>query len=182
MRFKRFSAFNTINANNLSATNGATYYALDQVPGYAEFTALFDQYRITKVIHRFFPISKAFTQTNVASGGAINVPPRFITAVDFDDSTTAAFNDLRQYSTAEVVSCQTPVTRVIKPCVSTVVYESVGSSGYAPKSDVWISTNDPTVPHYGIKWSIGQNTASGADNVFGYVPEVEFHLEFRLSK
>lgn len=181
-KFHRFAAFNSIQAKALTTTYGATYFSLDQVPGYTEFTALFDQYRITRVIAHFWPTALSVTNTN-SSSTIVNVPPRIVHAIDYDDSVApTSVNEVREYSTARTNYSTEKFTRDFKPAVSRVVYEGVSSSGYSPDWDVWVSTNDPTVPHYGLKWALGSVGTSGADNAFGYVMEVEFFMEFKQPK
>lgn len=181
-KFRRWVGFSGWSSAALTTSFYSTSFALSGVPGYTEFTALYDQYRLTKVILHLLPTNIAVTNSNSAST-IVNLAPRAVTAIDFDDSTNAAsFSELREYSTAEVHMTTDKCVRTFSPAVSTVVYEGVSSSGYAPTWGQWISTNDPTVPHYGFKGAIEPTGSGSADNAYGFRVEAEYFLEFRASK
>jgi hypothetical protein len=181
-KFRRWVGFSTWGSTALTTSYYATSFSLSGVPGYTEFTALYDQYRITKVNLHLWPTNIAVTNSNSGST-IVNLAPRVVTAIDYDDSTNAgSFNELREYSTAEVHIVTDKVVRTFSPAVSTVVYEGVSSSGYAPTWGQWISTNDPSVPHYGMKGAIEATGSSSVDSAYGYRVEAEYFLEFRASK
>ncbi len=164
----------------MASVYGGTYFYLGQVPGFAEFTALFDQYRIRKVVLEFRPNQQSYTSSTNTSA-VTNIPMRIVTAIDYDDSVApTSHNELREYNTAQVHTMVEQWSQTIRPAVSVMAYEGVGSTGYCPKWDQWVSTNDPNVPHYGIKWAVppgGQST-----NCYQLAVEAVFHLEFRMSK
>lgn len=170
----------TISEDTLSTTYGGTYFYLGQVPGSSEFTALFDQYRIRKIDLHFYPNQQSFTSSTGASA-VTNIPTRIVTAFDYDDSVApSSLNELREYSTAQVNTMVERFSRSIKPAVSIMAYEGVGATGYCPKWDQWISTNDPGVPHYGLKWTVPAGATS--TNAYQLAVEAVFHLEFRMTK
>ncbi len=117
------------------------------------------------------------------SGNAVTNPPRFLIVTDYDDSVVpSSLDSLRQYSTCISRPVTSDFSYTIKPAVSVMAYEGVSATGYSPKWDQWISTNDPSVPHYGLKWGIGQTPITGGTGQYGFTREVEFHLEFKNSK
>jgi len=170
----------TITEDTIGSVYGGTYFYLGQVPGSSDFTNLFDQYRIRKVVLSFKPNQQSFT-SSTGSSAVTNIPTRIVTAIDYDDSVApTSLNELREYNTAQVNTMVESFTREIRPAVSIMAYEGVGSTGYCPKWDQWISTNDPGVPHYGIKWAVPSGVAS--TNGYQLAVEATFYLEFRMTK
>jgi len=163
----------TINEDTVGSVYGGTYFFLGQVPGSSDFTNLFDQYRIRKVVLQFKANQQSFT-SSTGSSAVTNIPTRIVTAIDYDDSVApTSLNELREYNTAQVNTMVESFTREIRPAVSIMAYEGVGSTG-------WISTNDPGVPHYGIKWAVPSAVAS--TNGYQLAVEATYHLEFRITK
>lgn len=172
----------TIYEDNTAFTYGASSFSLDQCPSYSELVAVFDQYRITGVELSFWPTAQSVTNTNSAAA-VVNTPSRLVTAIDYDDAVVPSSSTaLREYSTCQVHSITESFKMRITPAVSVMVYEGVGTTGYSPQWGTWISTNDPTVPHYGLKYALAPNNLAGADNAYGTLVEAKIHLEFRMSK
>lgn len=170
----------TITEDTVGPIYGGTYFYLDQVSGSSDFKNLFDQYRITKIDLDFYPNQQSFTSSTTTSV-VTNIPTRIVTAIDYDDSVAPThLNELREYNTAQVNTMVERFRRSFKPAVSMMAYEGVGSTGYSPKWDQWISTNDPGVPHYGLKWSVP--SAATSSNAYQLAVEATFHLEFRMTK
>lgn len=62
-------------------------------------------------------------------------------------------------------------TITLKPAIQTEAYKSALASTYVPKWGQWLSTDDPTVPHYGLKaHCIGpDNTAENGNLDIEYI-------------
>jgi len=162
------------------AVYGAQEFMLSQLPNYTEYTALFDQYRIMKVEVDFFPLSIGVTNNN-SSNTIVNFASRLITAIDYDDSTAPSSTDaLRQYSTAKVNLITDRFSRDFVPAISTMVYEGVSSTAYEPGFKKWLSTNDPNVPHYGLKWAVPATV--GIANAYQSAVSCKVFLEFKNAK
>jgi hypothetical protein len=131
----------------------AQSFRLADLPQYASWTALFDQYRISRISVSFIPsrapTALASTTTDVAQPAL-----QFWYAVDLDDSTVVSpLTALMQY---ENVRCHTfdgtkPMTVSFKPHIAVAAYSGAFTS-YANQSSQWIDCGSPDVLHYGLKY------------------------------
>lgn len=186
-----------------SANGGNITFALSDIANYTELTALYDRFRINKVVVNFIPrYSRNMMGLNYpdAEDGATSGdyfgrylanPSRFGTCIDYDDSTNVATMDaLREYSTAKITHCTQKQTRVLTPAVLTQLYESGVSSAYAPKFKQWVSTSDPTTPHYCLKWYLDAmnydssliDPEGGFSGAYAYDVEAIYYISCRAVK
>lgn len=117
-------------------------FTLSALPNYIEFTNLFDQYRINKVVVKFVP------SANSDNIGASQIIPNLHSAIDNNDSTApTALTQLYEYGSYKRTRGTQTHTRVFTPsCLADI---SVSSS--SPKWKQWIGTQFPAVEHYGLK-------------------------------
>jgi len=148
----------------------AVNFQLSQVGGnLGPFTALYDQYRIAKVVWQLIPKFNVSDPNTGAAGGNL---PMIATCLDYDDSNTpAAFGDIIQRQNAKLHRSKI-ITRVLKPCANFVVDATTGA--LAVKQSPWLDITNVSVPHYGIKLGI---TSTGVDMDFEVV--VKYYLQFR---
>lgn len=154
------------------------------LPNYTEFTALYDQYRIDWVDCKFM-----FTNnmSNVTSPST-TLPVMYL-AKDYDDSNSANYTDLQQYSTLDVWQLGNQQGRDgihhvrVKPNVDVTLYQSALLTGYSRGKPQFIDTSSPSVPHYGVKIAYDPvYTPAAATNV-GYLTCVfEYHLTMAHTK
>lgn len=158
-KYRRSFAGATIAFSSGAETKGAFSFSLSQVAGYAEITAMYDYYRITKVKISYFP-----DQTDLISTGNLNstdhVP--LITAVDTANATAPATLDaLREYNNHKVRS----IIRPFKETFAVRFTDSVNSERQG-----WISTANATALHYGYKYAAPATNASTT----GFTANVNF--------
>ena len=98
---KRHTDYGVINVSNISGASGSFNFVLSNVPGFAEFTALYDQYKICGVKLIFYPRQ---TMTNrVDSTENVLGNARIATAIDYNDSSPPlSIDDLRQYESCQI--------------------------------------------------------------------------------
>lgn len=132
---------------------GASSFSLDTIDGYGELTALYDQYKITKVI-LYLTWSPLVRPTSLSGESADVFAPVFMYCPDHDDVTTPTESSLKQRSKTKTIRLQPgkQYKIVITPSVLQAVYESAIATSYAPKYNQKIDMADPSVPHYGLKW------------------------------
>lgn len=142
-------------------TSGALSFALNSLPGYTEFTNLFDCYRINKIVVKFVP---AVTSAEV---GATSTNPmtNFFTVLDFNDATAlSTLNDAFEYGNLKMTRGYKTHTRVFTP--STLLLGSDSSDRAAmPKYKQWITTAEADILHYGCKY-VAETQATAADIVW----------------
>jgi len=157
-------------------TGGGYYFRLNQLPNYAEFTALFDAYRINKVVMRFIPqYNQINTNTNV--GAPVTVPLMY-TVIDYDDVTSPTGGvDLQQYASCKTMAGNKPFTMVIVPKTATPVYRNNVASAYLQNNPrQWIDCTYPDVEHYGVRFFMNPSLVLAQ---FSYTVEATFYIAFK---
>jgi len=176
--FKRFAFKSTINPSPGDVAYGAMSFALDQLPAYTEFAALFDQYRVEKIDLVF---STRLDPSN-SSAAAQSWFPRLFTLVDNDDtSVPSGADELRQSARCQlaIVKPDSFVKRSFVPQTLATVYNSGVSSGYALSNNTWLDMAVPSIPHYGMKYAIENLSTLNGQSI---LVEVSYHLAFRDSR
>lgn len=181
-RYKRSVSLSPIQINMDGATYsksvGAYSFKLDDTPGYADFTTLYDRYRISGVkLHLFPRISQQTVAGNAVA--ATSYTPPIGHAVDYDDTTApTAITDLQQYENFRIQSEFKPFTIYIKPRLAIAVYNGSVFTSYGnanPKQ--WIDAASPSVPYYGWKWATMTYSTSCNGNQYWDIVAT-YYLEF----
>lgn len=150
-------------------------YQLAYLPGYTEFTALFDQYRIDKVVVKLTP------HYNVGFPAANVTYPRLYAAVDYSDKgVPASLNELRQYANCTITPAFKGITRTFVPKCAQALYSGVFTS-YGSVSKGWVDVNSPSVQFYGLKLGLDPGEV-GQTALQGYFIDVTAHVSFRNPK
>lgn len=140
----------------------AQEFTLDMLPDYADYTNLYDQYKINAVKVKVTPYSTAAVLQS-GEAGASNQSLGIIchSVIDYDDAatfaaSTAGINLARQYRTYKtrnfLASDGKPLKRYVKPRVAQAAYGGGVFGSYANMPSPWVDMNSPSVQHYGIKW------------------------------
>lgn len=168
---KRTYDLGTFTADPAGVISNGLTFQLATAPNSAEFTSLFDQYKIRRVTVKFFPEA-------ILGLGYY----RLKTAVDKNDATAPTAPSIREDSTMrqhEVLNNRGYFQRTFSPSVLAEVYNSSISTGYATsRTSPWISTDYPNVPHFALK-VYGDSFPSG---VSAFKAEVTLHLAFKHVK
>lgn len=180
--FTRFQDMGTITGLNATAnTYGVTYFDLVTVPGYSEFTAMYDFFKINAVVVRYIPASNVTFTTSTAAAEQTAHYSRFISVLDYNDRTVpTSVDNLRQYANCKVTPNNVTHRRYLHPKPIFVVDEdaSSGSSvGIGQLRSPWISTASNNTEFYGIKWAIEHSTLS--QDIPLYKIEVKLYMSFK---
>lgn len=159
-----YSFKKTVNVQSIvsgsTGTSRAYSFALSDVPGFATYTDLYDFYKIVGVKIMFVP--RQTEQNNQIYLGMFHY------VVDYNDSNAVD-------SAEEIMSRQgsrmrymvgRPFSLYVKPRIAAMAYESGGSTGYYAERPRWMNTNDPTVPHYGLKVFLTQPSVGTTTDVY----------------
>lgn len=131
---------------------GSTYWQINQLPNYTEFSALYDQYMITYV--------KMYVHLKVdpsSQTGTSSTWPKLYWVPDHDDSATpGTLDELRQRSKCrwQVLNPNRPIVIKCKPSLLIQDYRTSVTTGYTPAFNKWVDFSQVDVPHYGIKFGI----------------------------
>jgi hypothetical protein len=143
----------------------AIQYQISQIAGIASWLAVFDQYRIVEIESWLTPSSS--TQINVDNF-------RWLSVVDYDDTTTPSFNALLQYSNVTDSGRTEGVYRRFRPHVLISQVQTGGPNQSKNELFSWTDSAFSTVLAFGIKVSM---TATSTSVVMA--ERVRFHLQFR---
>lgn len=145
-------------------------FNLNQLPGVGDFTALFDQYKITGAKLTYTPaLSEGVLNPTFASAATLGYS-RVHSVIDYDDSSTPTSEDqLLEYGSHKSTAPFRTHTRFIKPKMLQEIYRSSVGTAYSPRAGQFIDLSYPDVPHYGIKvWVSAPNTPSGVQGSITY--------------
>jgi len=166
-----------------AGTNGGEYtVTLDGLPNYSEFTALYDQFRITKVEFRF---TSTTTSVDLASG-TTNLESAnvfFHTCVDTDGNGGIGVDDMRQYPTyrmhrlTALDGTNGSVRFVPKP---KLIIAPGTNAQMANVRSMWLDCSTASsLEHFGLTWNINRpaGTLANVDVLIDVYAKV--WLEFR---
>jgi hypothetical protein len=147
---------------------GALAFTLSGVlPDYANWVAVYDQYRIVAVEVTFIQNNNAGT-SNAVQGEIFSV-------IDYDDTNNlGSLSDAMAYPNVVICNLNDTVVRSFKPHVAVGLYGGSTFTSYGNRADQWIDAASPGVPHYGIKWA-----ATPTQSVIEYDAMVRMHVQFR---
>jgi len=143
---------------------------LNTLPNVSEFGALYDQYRITKVVYRF-----SWRATGISAIEAADQTmgaPYMLWAQDRDDSgVPTTVNQLREYANCKehyFNDSKRVCYITLIPNVLAMAYQTLTATSYSPAFNKWIDIGDGGVtPYYGLKYSIiTPGTAPTRSNFF----------------
>lgn len=165
--FERWAQFGNISSSTTLFTNYAFAFRLNDLPQYAEFTNLFDQYRIKRVTLHLVPQATESIPSAAMNGVMFIVR-------DYDDANTLSTNlDYMQYQNLEISNLVFNGVKQISlvPRIAVATYGSAFTS-YG-NTEMWLDVASPAVEHYAIK--IGMSTSTA---VMTYQVLVKYELEF----
>ena len=183
-----YAFVNTVYTNPyLSAADGwvfygGTYWTLQDVRNYTEFTNLFDQYRILGVKMTLYPQSntaEAGTQSDTSLPRGI---PTLTWAIDLDDSSTPTeLQVLMEDSRSHTRYFNKPVSIFLKPRAHNTI---AGSAQALLPRGTWVDSNYDQVPYYGVKFGIHVPSPNPSTQTpwFAFKTQIKIYLQCRHAK
>jgi len=160
------STLNFFTSSITVPTYSSVAFSLSDLPGYAEFVGLFDEYRITKVEIWMIPRATEST-TNVGFGMVAS-------CVDYqDNATVASYNELLEHENVVQSQGTQGIYHSWTPNVAVAAYSGAFTS-YSSVPSAWIDVNSPSVYHYGYKMA-----AAVSPTVQIFDASYKYWLEFR---
>lgn len=153
--------------------NNVSYsYELGNMNGSADYTALFDSYRILKV--------EATIRPFYTTGFATFNPPTIYSVIDYDDSNTlTTASAFREYANVTLSQYET-VQRTFAPGANIAAYITGGAAtGYTTQISPWVDVGSVTVEHHGLKIGMDGGAAAVAQ---GVMVNTRFLVEFRCTR
>lgn len=151
---------------------GVRTFALSDLPGYTDFTSLYDMYKIRKVVFKIIP---KFSEVALSGGTTNNANLQQIhSAIDYDDGVApASINTLCQYQSHRMTRGYAVHTRTLVPKVQT----TVSGLNTAPKANQWIDCDQAGIVHNGVKYIIP--AAAQAGTTLYYDCEITMYLSMK---
>lgn len=133
---------------------GALQFQLNYITNYTEFTALYDQYKITGVKVTLIPRGNS---SDIGTGGTTGQSVGVFSVIDRDDATApTALTELVQYQNMRMTRSTQQHKRFLRPSPVAPIY-APGGAYMVPKYNPWIDcSTGSSVPHYGIKYCLQQ--------------------------
>lgn len=160
-------SFALLTTSTTVPTFAALYFQLSSLPKVAQFSSVFDQYRIDLIEISIEPqISEIITTANDVG--------EYVTAVDIDDANTpSAYLDVCNYANLVQTRGTQGHYHRFKPSVAVAVYSGAFTS-FAATTSMWLDCGSPNIQHYGLK---AASTAGGVSQV--YTANVKMHVSWR---
>jgi len=165
--FKDTVSFGITSSNTLTETDTAIGFRLVDIPQYASYATIFDQYAIVCVVARIYPIT-----IDTTSG---DVWPRLVSIIDHDDVNVVSLAASGDYATNIETSGNIGHTRVIFPRAALAAYAGAFTS-YANQR-TWLDCASTGVYHYGLKWSVDVSSRA-----IGYAVTCDYYTAFRNNR
>jgi len=182
-----FKAFSTVIADPYASSlcyafGMGTSFQLTDVPNSAEFTGLFNEYRIDKVVIRISPVSSGSFDETAASQASCymcwdpndGTPPA--TSAIMQERDTATLVDFS--SGKEVFLSGTP-----RPAQQIYTVGQATSYGYADNKALWLDCTSPSdsTPHYGAKFYF-RNFVSFLNSGYALRFQPTYYLSLRRTR
>lgn len=178
--FKRYVDLGSVALASAATTSGGFSHQLDEVPGFAEFTSLFDLYRIAAVKVMMIPNITEQIQSPAATAMPVI---RWVDVVDYNSSgSLASFNDAREFGTAKVhpISARYGYyKRYYKPRLLTAVEDDSSAIVVGGNRRGWLNTASVNIPHYGYRYFF---EAMGTNQIVTVKFEAVYYMMFKQTK
>jgi len=182
-RFTRYG--DAVTTTTTSVSEPLTYsWSLTDVLSYAEFTAMFDQYKIVAVDFKIQMISSPDASNlpnSTSSTNSVNWFPKLWYIRDYDGGGSDTLAQIKERVGVKffVMRPNKAYNIRISPKVLFQTYKTLTSTGYSPKKG-WIDCADNNVPHYGLNAVIDCLGLDPTDATgFRFRIEPKFHLAFK---
>lgn len=180
---------NTWSFSNQS-TGGNGKFCLSNLSDYADFTTLYDQYKILGVKLAWYAPANSQSFTTADGGWVADTKDASGLLIlhsynDYDDGVSpTSLNQMVQspYYKRSVLGAFKPVKRYCKPRSLQMLYDSAVTTGYQLGKKAWVDVTYPDVPHYGIKWMIEEprSWTVGQDNAYMKLQlVVTYYIQFK---
>lgn len=142
-------------------------FTLDELNNSSSYKDLFEYYKINKVVvtFKYKSVPTPAYSNNAGGNTMINeINPILYFKVDHNDISSDPLITMQQSMktrTKTLTNNESEFTITLKPAIQSEAYKSSVATTYIPKWGQWLSTDDGSVPHYGLKaYAIGFRDAN----------------------
>lgn len=184
--FKRHIDFGAIQStSNQAFTTGAIYIEPStDIPGWSEFSALYDSYKINALKVMFIPVSDqiyTFSSSGTPTTYHSQYDFRFLSCIDYNDrSAPATLNVIREYDNCKLTPNNRIHKRYFKPSFTLDVENTAQSAIMPNKYKPWLSTSAGDVEFYALKYGFEHQTNTAS--VPAYRIEIKVYMSFKAKR
>lgn len=174
--YSRYGLRQSINLNTNQAL-GAYQFSLDQVQNFADFTNLYDQYKITGVKVTF----RLMTNPDSAIASTQIFPTLWAVRDNDDSGTPASLINLMEKEGVKykILRPNAAISMYVKaPRLAGMVYQTATSTAYTSMAAKWVDCSYPSTPHYALKWCVDSEGVSQPGNYYISV-QTKYYISFR---
>lgn len=178
---------NNTAGGQISYGTAYVYFMLSSLPAYTEYTALFDSFRIRKIVMKFTPYNTQSLSDPGTGGtyGGIDVIMHH--AIDHDGANAptaseAGIQDLQQYvsyKTHRWLNRTRPISVVIKPKAQIQMSQGISSVQGEARRSQWIDCAYPAIPHYGWRCVFEALNPNNNTQALPVRVETTYYIQFR---
>lgn len=161
-----------------SFTDGLISFMISDLPDYTELTALYDQYRVDKLVVHFMRGSTPSSLGHQDIG-------TLMTAVDFDGGATGlTFNQFLSYESCEATSHDKDKFITIKPRAELAQVDSSSATVSSTLAGVnaWFDCSNTSIKHYGVRWGMTPYSSGAASYAQWYTVWIEAYVTFKNTR
>lgn len=159
-----------------SSTNLGLTFSLSDIGNSAELTALYDVFKINRIIVKITP---TWTNTELPSNASAGITPQIFSAIDYDDSTAPTEAQIREFGSCKESNGFRAHKRTIYPKVLTMAYKTIASTAYMPEKARYLDCADTTTPHYGLKILMNNGAVSGSGSPWSARIECIYYISMK---
>lgn len=158
-----------------SAVGLFRYFQLSQINQVSSYTNIFEYYKINKVVVEFryksigTPAYTSINGTGTTNNEIVNeVNPVLYFKVDHNDTNADSLPELKESMKTrehQFTNHRPNFTITLKPAIQAEAYKTALASAYMPKWGQWLSVDDSSVPHYGLKAYAVAGTSGSSSNL-----------------
>lgn len=161
-------------------TDAIAGFRLNQLPDYTELTALYDQYRVDKLVFHFIPnVNEINYDVNQQDVGTL------LTAVDFDGGATGlTIGQFLSYESCEVTPHCHKKVLTIKPRAELAAVDAAGttiSSGLPNNPNIWYDCSNVNLQFNGVRYAITPESGSTGYHIW-YTLWIEAFVTFKNTR
>lgn len=169
-----------INTGTTGTNAGLLVTAMDQIPQWADYQALYNQYCIKSCTFILMPEYDQYDSNNAASATAAAVTaPRFVYAINDSAQQVAPTSELQvlQDNGAKIRLLDKPIKIRCRPVAQVATTDSNGNPQFETRRSRWLSFQNVGTAHSGVAWAITQTNP----NTTLALPAVKVYVKLTFS-
>lgn len=182
-----FILYQTSNSIGPTYAGFGVAFTLAALPGAADFTTLYDKYKILGVSVKLFPVfAVGLASETVAAGGYFG--GMIHSVLDYDDNSAptaseAGLKELRErvgYRMNNMLatgSRQICLRRYFRPRIRIQVDSGAGTGKMQVNRAQWLDMQDVDIPHFGIKWLLEGYNSTLAQAVHTFKLDATYYIK-----